>query len=53
MKIPFSHIAILILVLFIGISNPTLAQNNNYQLAEQYFKQGEFEKAADSYRNKL
>ena len=39
-----------VIFLFLGILNPVLAQKKgDYQLAEQYFKQGEFDKAADYY----
>jgi len=48
-KVKFIHIVFLLLFLFTGFGGIVHAQNNNYQLAEQYFRQGEFDKAADYY----
>ena len=49
MTVKISHIAVLFFFLCVGLNNPLFAQNKEYQLAEQYYKQGEFDKAADYY----
>ena len=42
-------ISVLLLFISIGWSTNIVAQRGDYQLAEQYFKQGEFDKAAEYY----
>ena len=49
MRVKTIHIVLFFLFLFTGYGSPLLAQTNDYNLAEQYFKQGEFDKAADYY----
>ncbi len=44
-----NHIICVILFLVFGFSNPTYSQYKDPQLADQYFNQGEFEKAAEYY----
>ena len=45
-----SFLAFTILVFLLGMSQPLIAQQKgDFQLAEQYYKQGEFEKAAEYY----
>lgn len=43
------HILCFLVILFFGIPSISYAQLSDYQLAEQYFKQGEFDKAATYY----